>query len=142
VKCVKPCDLRDAPAPPVPRPAPPGELTERQRDFLDAVLARLAADGIPPTLQDLADWTGMVKSGAASTVAVLRKKGWLLRSRESYRDLRLSPAALRRLRSVRPEGGRVVVSLWEPAAVLSPCQARRLAADLMAASDAAESPAP
>jgi hypothetical protein len=30
------------------------------------------------------------------------------------------------------------VSLWEPAAALSPCQARRLAADLLAAADAAE----
>lgn len=72
-------------------------LTERQRDVLGFISRRIEADGVAPTLQEIADAFGFRSTASAQKhVAHLERKGFLVREKHQKRGLvlpRLSAAS-------------------------------------------------
>jgi repressor LexA len=70
----------------------PDDLTPRQQQVLDFILAHSATEGRPPTLREIAEGLGLRQhSSAQAHVQALTRKGHLRRSSQ-HRDLR--PGAL------------------------------------------------
>jgi repressor LexA len=68
-------------------------LTERQRDVLDFIAKKIDADGVAPTLQEIADAFGFLSTASAQKhVAHLERKGFLQREKHQKRGLMLSRA--------------------------------------------------
>ena len=69
-------------------------LTERQRDVLDFISRRIAADGVAPTLQEIADAFRFRSTASAQKhVAHLERKGFLRREKHQKRGLFLPDIA-------------------------------------------------
>lgn len=69
------------------------ELTPRQQEILDFIRARVDADGVPPTLVEIAQAFGFADpSSAQHFVSVLVSKGALLREPGKRRNLRVLDA--------------------------------------------------
>ena len=63
-------------------------LTERQRDVLGFISRRIEADGVAPTLQEIADAFGFRSTASAQKhVAHLERKGFLVREKHQKRGL-------------------------------------------------------
>jgi repressor LexA len=63
-------------------------LTERQRDVLGFIANRIEADGVAPTLQEIADAFGFRSTASAQKhVAHLERKGFLVRQKHQKRGL-------------------------------------------------------
>ena len=63
-------------------------LTERQRDVLEFISDRIDADGVAPTLQEIADAFGFRSTASAQKhVAHLERKGFLERQKHQKRGL-------------------------------------------------------
>ena len=63
-------------------------LTERQRDVFDFISRRIEADGVAPTLQEIADAFGFRSTASAQKhVAHLERKGFLQREKHQKRGL-------------------------------------------------------
>ena len=63
-------------------------LTERQRDVLGFISGRIKADGVAPTLQEIADAFGFRSTASAQKhVAHLERKGFLQREKHQKRGL-------------------------------------------------------
>ena len=63
-------------------------LTERQRDVLGFISGRIEADGVAPTLQEIADAFGFRSTASAQKhVAHLERKGFLQREKHQKRGL-------------------------------------------------------
>ncbi len=63
-------------------------LTERQRDVLDFISNRIEAEGVAPTLQEIADAFGFRSTASAQKhVAHLERKGFLRREKHQKRGL-------------------------------------------------------
>jgi repressor LexA len=63
-------------------------LTERQRDVLGFITQRIEADGVAPTLQEIADAFGFRSTASAQKhVAHLERKGFLVREKHQKRGL-------------------------------------------------------
>ena len=70
-------------------------LTERQRDVLDFISNRIEAEGVAPTLQEIADAFGFRSTASAQKhVAHLERKGFLRREKHQKRGLVLPDAPL------------------------------------------------
>jgi len=68
-------------------------LTERQRDVLGFISGRIEADGVAPTLQEIADAFGFRSTASAQKhVAHLERKGFLQREKHQKRGLVLPVA--------------------------------------------------
>lgn len=68
-------------------------LTERQRDVLGFISSRIEAEGIAPTLQEIADAFGFRSTASAQKhVAHLERKGFLQREKHQKRGLVLPEA--------------------------------------------------
>jgi repressor LexA len=68
-------------------------LTERQRDVLGFIADRIEADGVAPTLQEIADAFGFRSTASAQKhVAHLERKGFLVREKHQKRGLVLPQA--------------------------------------------------
>ena len=66
------------------------ELTERQREVLDAIRAHVRRHGIPPSRAELAAAVGLKHDSAVDKhLTALAKKGWIERERGMRRGLRL-----------------------------------------------------
>jgi repressor LexA len=66
-------------------------LTERQRDVLAFIRRKLDADGVAPTLQEIADAFGFASTASAQKhVGLLEKKGFVRREKHQKRGLVLS----------------------------------------------------
>jgi repressor LexA len=69
-------------------------LTERQRDVLDFIAKKIDAEGVAPTLQEIADAFGFLSTASAQKhVAHLERKGFLQREKHQKRGLILSSMA-------------------------------------------------
>jgi repressor LexA len=69
-------------------------LTERQRDVLGFISKRIEADGVAPTLQEIADAFGFRSTASAQKhVAHLERKGFLVREKHQKRGLVLPRAS-------------------------------------------------
>jgi len=90
-------------------------LTERQRDVLDFISKRIDADGVAPTLQEIADAFGFRSTASAQKhVAHLERKGFLRREKHQKRGLVL-PSAL-------PRSGSAELPLFGVVAAGSPIE--------------------
>ncbi len=70
-------------------------LTERQRDVLEFISTRIGADGVAPTLQEIADAFGFRSTASAQKhVAHLERKGFLERQKHQKRGLVLAERPL------------------------------------------------
>ena len=68
-------------------------LTERQRDVLNFISNRIEAEGVAPTLQEIADAFGFRSTASAQKhVAHLERKGFLRREKHQKRGLVLPEA--------------------------------------------------
>lgn len=68
-------------------------LTRRQEEILDFIVARVRDEGFPPTLKEIAERFGLASPNAARDhVLALERKGFLRRTGEKSRALRLDPA--------------------------------------------------
>jgi repressor LexA len=66
-------------------------LTVKQRDVLDFIRRRIAADGVAPTLQEIADAFGFSSTASAQKhVGLLERKGFLRREKHQKRGLVLA----------------------------------------------------
>jgi len=66
-------------------------LTEKQRDVLDFIRRRIAASGVAPTLQEIADAFGFSSTASAQKhVGLLERKGFLRREKHQKRGLVLA----------------------------------------------------
>jgi repressor LexA len=73
-------------------------LTERQRDVLGFISDRIEADGVAPTLQEIADAFGFRSTASAQKhVAHLERKGFLQREKHQKRGLVLPEAPATRV---------------------------------------------
>ena len=69
-------------------------LTERQRDVLDFISKRIDADGVAPTLQEIADAFRFRSTASAQKhIAHLERKGFLRREKHQKRGLVLPDIA-------------------------------------------------
>lgn len=101
--------------PPSPRKAPagmsPSDLTDRQQAVLDFVRERIAADGMPPTLAEIARAFGFRQARAAAKhLLALEARGYLSLLPGKARGIRLPATAQRAARDealVLPLLGRV-----------------------------------
>lgn len=67
-------------------------LTERQRDVLSFIRARIDSFGVAPTLQEISDEFGFSSTASAQKhVAQLQRKGYLRREKHQKRGLVLAP---------------------------------------------------
>ncbi len=72
-------------------------LTERQRDVLTFVRARILDDGFAPTLQEISDEFGFSSTASAQKhIAQLERKGFLRREKHQKRGLVLAAEAQER----------------------------------------------
>ena len=63
-------------------------LTERQREVLDFISTRIEAEGVAPTLQEIADAFGFRSTASSQKhVAHLERKGFLRREKHQKRWL-------------------------------------------------------
>jgi len=68
-------------------------LTEKQRDVLGFIRSRIAADGVAPTLQEIAGAFGFRSTASAQKhVGLLERKGYLRREKHQKRGLVLADA--------------------------------------------------
>ena len=68
-------------------------LTEKQRDVLEYIRSAVAARGVAPTLQEIADRFGFRSTASAQKhVGLLEKKGFLTREKHQKRGLVLTAA--------------------------------------------------
>lgn len=68
-------------------------LTEKQRDVLEYIRSAVAARGVAPTLQEIADRFGFRSTASAQKhVGLLEKKGFLTREKHQKRGLVLTTA--------------------------------------------------
>lgn len=69
-------------------------LTVKQRDVLEFIRRRIAADGVAPTLQEIADAFGFSSTASAQKhVGLLERKGFLRREKHQKRGLVLADEA-------------------------------------------------
>jgi repressor LexA len=68
-------------------------LTKRQEEILDFIVGRVRDEGFPPTLKEIAEQFGLASPNAARDhVLALERKGFLKRTGEKSRALRLNPS--------------------------------------------------
>lgn len=118
-----------------------GVLTARQREVLDAYVALLCREGLPPSLRSMGEALGIRVHAIHCHFQRLAAKGYLAARLPDGRQVvyELTPAAARQYRLVRADGP-CAVRLRRLAVeeVLSAAEARELAAELLRAADAAE----
>src|SRR5512134_2422127 len=79
-------------------------LTKRQEEILDFIVDRVRDEGFPPTLKEIAERFGLASPNAARDhVLALERKGFLKRTGEKSRALRLDPS-LRAAATAAPRG--------------------------------------
>lgn len=112
-------------------------LTSRQREVFDALTRHHREHGVMPTYKELQAALGIASPfGIKGHLDALATKGWLTHGGWKARSIRLTPAALRTLRCVRAEGGRVLVRHAALGESLTAEEARERAAELLRAAEA------
>lgn len=67
-------------------------LTPRQKALLDAIAKLIEAyPGTSPTLDEIAEVTGMVKSGVHRLLGQIERKGWIVRRPLEARSIMIVP---------------------------------------------------
>jgi SOS-response transcriptional repressor LexA len=77
-------------------PESPGNLTARQREAFDAIVAHVLLTATPPTLREVGAVMGVTSAkGMMSHFEALRKKGWIEVAALDPEQLRISPRGIR-----------------------------------------------
>ena len=71
------------------------ELTKKQRRLLDFIVVRVNSIGVPPTLEEMANYMRVTITPARMMMLALEKKGYITRKKNARRHIELTREEIR-----------------------------------------------